>query len=72
MSEIELTREHIPENIRVRVFIDIGQASMCWESPEHAGIFDDKQASEIATSLCQFVVAEIKKAKEKRRNEEAR
>ena len=64
MSEIETTREHIPETICFRVFTDIGLASMCWESPEHAGTFDTEQAAEIATALCHFVIAEIKKAKE--------
>lgn len=61
MSEIELTREPIPEYIREKVFTDIGQASMCWENPEKAGVFDTEQASEIATELCRFVMAEKRK-----------
>jgi hypothetical protein len=64
MSEIELTREHIPEHIRERVFTDIGHASTCWENFEKAGVFDTEQASEIATSLCQFIISEMEKKKE--------
>jgi len=63
MSEIEFIREHIPEYIREKVFQAIGHASMCWDSPESAGIFDTEQASEIATELCRFVMAEKSKGR---------
>ena len=61
MSEIELIREHIPDYIREKVFQAIGHASMCWDSPELAGTFDTEQASEIATDICRFVMAEKRK-----------
>ena len=57
----EVARKHIPTYIRERVFQAIGHASMCWETPEKAGVFDTEQASEIATELCQFVMAEKRK-----------
>ena len=61
MSEIEATREYIPDHIREKVFQAIGHASMCWDSPELAGTFDTEQASEIATDICRFVMAEKRK-----------
>ena len=64
MSEIELTREHIPAYIREKIFQAIGHASMCWESPELAGTFDTEQASEISTDICRFVMAEKRKWRE--------
>ena len=64
MSEIELIREHIPDYIRERVFQATGHASMCWDSPELAGTFDTEQASEIATDVCRFVMAEGRKCRE--------
>jgi hypothetical protein len=53
----------IPYYIRKRVLTDIGQASMCWEYPEHAGTFDSKKAVEIGDALCQYIADKIGKAK---------
>ena len=33
----------------------IGEASMCWEKPECAGVFDSDNASRIADKLCKRV-----------------
>jgi len=46
--------ERLPEYVFNRIHQDIGQASMCWEHPEKAGVFDAKQAGEIAFELCHF------------------
>ena len=54
----KLLFEDIPEHISERVYSDIGQASMCWENPEKAGVFDDQQAAEIGLGLCQFIIRE--------------
>ena len=51
----------MPYYIRKRVLTDMGQASMCWEHPEGAGVFDTTQAIEIGDALCQFIRDEIKK-----------
>ena len=53
----------IPYHIRRRVLTDIGQASMCWDYPEHAGTFDTKNAIEIGDALCQYIVDKINEAK---------
>jgi hypothetical protein len=55
--------QKIPEHIRERVLTDIGQASMCWDCPEHAGIFDTEKAIEIGDALCRYIVDEINKVK---------
>lgn len=38
----------------------IGQASMCWEHPEKAGIFDSTQATVIAKDLHDEIISEIR------------
>ena len=60
MSEIGLTREHIRE----KVFQAIGQASMCSLPIPSTEVFDTEQASEIATDICRFVMAEKRKYRE--------
>jgi hypothetical protein len=63
--------DDIPVHIRERVYSDIGEASMCWENPEKAGVFDSQKAAEISLNLCQFVLGEIERKKnEPRRLEE--
>ena len=51
--------EHLPEDTVRRIHQDIGQASMCWEHPEKAGIFDAKKAADIALELCHFIADSI-------------
>lgn len=43
------------ETLSNKVFQAIGQASMCWETLSHAGIFDDKEATKIAEKLLQDI-----------------
>ena len=47
--------ERLPELAFARIYQDIGQASMCWEHPEKAGVFDSEKAADIALELCHFV-----------------
>lgn len=60
------TSDRFPFHIRKRVLTDIGHASMCWEYPEHAGIFDTKQAVEIGDALCQFILDQIQRGAQMR------
>jgi hypothetical protein len=55
--------DDIPVHNRERVYSDIGEASMCWEKPEKAGVFDSQKAAEIGLNLCQFVLDEIEREK---------
>lgn len=55
--------ERLPEYIIERVFQDIGIASMCWENPDGAGVFDSDQASALGGRLCHFIADEIAKAR---------
>jgi hypothetical protein len=34
---------------------------VCWDKPEAAGVFRTGEADEIARSLCQFIIEEVKK-----------
>ena len=59
-TDIKEEKEDIlPTYIREKIFTTIGQASMCWESIERAGIFDSNQASAIGEDLCEFFSDEI-------------
>lgn len=53
--------ERLSERIFKRVHQGIGQASMCWEHPENAGVFDANAAGNIALELCHFIADEIEK-----------
>jgi hypothetical protein len=64
ISSISKKAHHkIPEHIHERVLTDIGQASMCWDFPEHAGAFDTKKGIEIGDALCQYIVDKINEEK---------
>lgn len=45
----------LPEEIFNQVHQVIGEASMCWETPEKAGVFKSEQAAKIAKTLCDFL-----------------
>ena len=45
----------LPKHVSERILLDIGRASMCWENPEKAGVFDEKKALDIAFELCHFI-----------------
>lgn len=60
----------LPKHVFKRIHQDIGQASMCWEHPEKAGVFDAKKAADIAFELCHFVADVIEEAKIKEPKDE--
>ncbi len=64
-KEKKLSFNDIPEYIRERVYSDIGEASMCWENPEKAGIFDSQKAAKIGLNLCLFILEQIEKEKKR-------
>ena len=51
--------KRLPENVFNRIHEDIGQASMCWDRIEKAGIFHSEKASKIAFDLCHFIANEL-------------
>jgi hypothetical protein len=53
-----------PEELTIEEWIGqaIGSASMCWEFPERAGVFDDAYAKRISDSLTDYVRGQIRKA----------
>jgi len=48
------------ENLKRLILESIGEASMCWEYPEKAGIFKSIQAENIGLKLLNEIVAMIK------------
>ena len=54
--------ERLPEHIFHRIHEDIGQASMCWEHVEKAGVFDATKAIDISFELCHFIADMIQDA----------
>ena len=40
------------------ILVAIGQASMCWEHPERAGVFDDQEAVRISHLLYETILEE--------------
>ena len=51
------------EQIRERIFTDLGKVSVCWKNIDKAGEFDCISASIIGDSLCEFIMDEINKKK---------
>ncbi len=53
----------VPDHIKERVGIAIGQASMCWSEPfTRDCVFDTEEATKVGAQLCQFIMDEIDKA----------
>lgn len=50
------------DDIQAAIFQALGAASVCWESMEHAGIFDSTRAKEIGDELYQRVEAYAREA----------
>jgi hypothetical protein len=48
------TKEEVMIN---KVYEALGEASMCWEYPEKAGIFDSTKAKEIGEKLEKFIIS---------------
>lgn len=54
----------VPERIKERVMVDMGQASMCWsDAYSRDGEFDSNMATDIGDKLCQFIMNEIEAGK---------
>ena len=51
--------EILSKEVVEEIYITVGQASLCWEKPEKAGVFQTTQASAIALNLCEFIAAKI-------------
>ncbi len=51
--------ERLPEEVFTRIFQDIGQASMCWDSIEGAGTFESDEALKIAAELCHYIADKL-------------
>lgn len=52
------TRQGTPLTREEAVFQALGAASVCWQYPEKAGIFDSTRAKEIGDKLLAFLVRE--------------
>jgi hypothetical protein len=59
VSDKKPLSERLPKCVFERIYMGIGQASICWESPEKAGVFDAKKAADIALELCHFIADSI-------------
>jgi len=49
----------LPEVINEQIYQSIGQASMCWENVDKAGVFDSIEASKISDTLCNFIADKL-------------
>lgn len=49
----------LSESLVGAVYQAIGQASMCWERSDCAGVFDAPMASKIAAGLCDTIIEYI-------------
>ena len=45
----------VPERIRSAVYQAVGAASVAWENPGGAGVFDTEKAKRVAESLIHFL-----------------
>lgn len=59
--------ERLPKHVFERIHRDIGQASMCWENIDKAGVFEAKKAADIAFELCHFIANAIDSKQEVKR-----
>ena len=48
------------DNLKSIVMQAIGQASMCWEFPERAGVFQSEQAIKVANKLTDEINSVLK------------
>lgn len=53
--------KRIPEDLIRLIHEQVGAASMCWELPEKAGVFQSERASEVAKTICEAVEKELNK-----------
>lgn len=48
------------DNLRTLIFEALGEASMCWEFPEKAGVFQSERAEEIGLRLLKEINSVLK------------
>lgn len=48
------------DNLTTLIFEAIGEASMCWEFPEKAGVFQSERAEEIGNELIREINSILK------------
>ena len=51
--------EILSDKVVEEIYQSIGEASMCWEHPEKAGVFKSGQANTVALDLCEFIADEL-------------
>ena len=64
-KEKEILFDDIPVHIRERVYFDLGEASICWESPGGCGVFDSQKVAQIGLKLCQFILDQIERERKR-------
>lgn len=59
VQTFEFQREHDGSlSLEAAVFQALGAASVCWETPEGAGVFESTRAKEIGDALIAFIRAQ--------------
>jgi len=48
------------DNLRTLIFEALGEASMCWEFPEKAGVFQNDRAEQIGNKLLEEINSVLK------------
>lgn len=48
------------DNLRTLIFEALGEASMCWEYPEKAGVFQSERAQQIGNKLLEEINSVLK------------
>jgi hypothetical protein len=48
------------DNLRTLIFEALGEASMCWEFPEKAGVFQSDRAEQIGNRLLEEINSVLK------------
>ncbi len=64
-KERDLLMKDLPEHVIERIYQDIGQASMCWEHIDRAGVFQTEDACKIAFDLCSFIISGLQGKEER-------
>lgn len=47
------------ESLKEAVYQAVGAASVCWDDMEHAGVFQEQQATEVAEDLLSWIREEF-------------
>jgi hypothetical protein len=51
VRRVPSTESKLDRKLSRLIYEAVGAASMCWDSPQSAGVFDSKRASDIADKL---------------------